>query len=87
MEDRSVIEKLGLPDVESAEWVMSGSAFKLRLASVEMLTALIDDLIKTEDEGWCEVCENHEHSDNCKKVLAVQKATCKTWEEIKELIK
>ena len=52
----------------------------------EMLEALIDDMIKTKSEGWCEVCQSHDHADGCKKLLAVEKATGKTWSEIKELL-
>ena len=84
----NIIEKLGIKlNKDGCHQFKSEAIYKsVKDAAPEMLEALIDDLFRTETEDWCEVCQNHEHSEDCKKLIAVQKATGKSWEEIKGLL-
>ena len=72
---------------------------KLIAAAPEMLEALIDDILEDEEEykkyGHWPVSElansscdglKKEYGSYCRKLKAIQSATGKTWEEIKELI-
>jgi len=90
----SIIDKLGITPIQrhynkllDIDLFSEHEIREIEKQRNEMLEALIKDILMTEDEGWCEVCQNHSHTISCAKRIAVEKATGKTLEEICKLNK
>lgn len=84
-EDEGFVVKKDNPKITMACYVDEING-RLYTASPKLLDVLIEQLKVSEDEGWCNICGDHNHSNDCKLVLSVEEACYpKKWNEIKEL--